>query len=155
MSTNGNAPGSFSIYKRYLPHWRADDVIYFVTWRLHKSNAPLRPEERTVVASALEYFHGFRYSLLAYVVMDDHVHVLVRMMPGLPLEKVLQSWKSYTANHFQRNFDRERSVWEQEYRDHIIRGEEELIKVVQYISDNPLIRWPDATSYQWVRVYDF
>jgi putative transposase len=68
---------TLTIYRGKLPHWRMDGSIYFVTWRLDGSQSPLEPNERTLVAHAIKHFAGERYELLAYVVMDDHVHVVV------------------------------------------------------------------------------
>ena len=40
-------------YRRNLPHWREDDVVYFVTWRLARAQAELAPDERELVASGV------------------------------------------------------------------------------------------------------
>jgi hypothetical protein len=63
---------TLSIYHRRLPHWRIDDSVYFVTWRLAKSQPLLKEEERTVVVDAIKEFVGQRYDVWAYVVMDNH-----------------------------------------------------------------------------------
>jgi len=57
-------PGDLEIYRRRLPHWRADNAVYFVTWRLRLGSMPLEPAERTIVAEAIEHFHEQRYRLL-------------------------------------------------------------------------------------------
>ena len=36
-------------YRRNLPHWRDDHVIYFVTWRLSSNQPELAPTERGLV----------------------------------------------------------------------------------------------------------
>jgi hypothetical protein len=41
-------PGEFRMYRRSLPHWRLDDAIYFVTWRLEKDQSPLTTIERVL-----------------------------------------------------------------------------------------------------------
>ena len=65
--------------RRRLPHWEYSDSIYFITWRLHKNQSSLIPEERSLVVEVLKYFDEKRYSLFSFVIMDDHVHVLVRL----------------------------------------------------------------------------
>ncbi len=145
---------NFDVYRRQLPHWRADTVIYFVTWRLHKGNVPLSPEERTVVARTIEHFHASRYWLLAFVVMDDHVHVLVRLGGDETLQKTVHTWKSYSANQLQRNFGRVGAVWQDESLDRIVRDADELDVKRQYIAHNPVKRWPDLQEYEWVRQFE-
>lgn len=142
------------IYKRHLPHWRSSHVLYFITWRLNIDTEPLSTDERTIVGQALEYFHAKRYWLLAYVIMDDHLHVIVRLNHDLKLENTVHTWKSYTVNQLQRQYSRKGSVWQQEYFDRIIRDGEELEIKLRYVAYNPVKRWPDATEYQWLRFFD-
>jgi REP element-mobilizing transposase RayT len=110
------------------------------------------PEERTVVFTALRHFHGQRYELIAAVVMDDHIHVLVRPEPPYELQRILHSWKSFTANQLQRQFGRVGWIWQAEYYDRIMRSEDELLETVPYLADNPRERWPDLEDYPWLIV---
>lgn len=146
------AGSNFKAYRRHLPHWRADHVIYFVTWSVASGCDNLNEEERTAVASAIEFFNNKRYWLLAYVVMDDHVHVLVRVSPEYSLEKVLHSWRSFTAHQFVRENHRIAPVWNQESYDRIVRDKDELDGFLQYIADNPTKRWPDQNEYPWLKI---
>jgi len=52
----------------------------------------------SVMQETLLIFDGERYRLLAWVVMPNHVHVLVQLDERFPLPEVLHSWKSYVAN---------------------------------------------------------
>ena len=140
----------FHIYRRKLPHWRAEGATYFVTWRIHHGQTELTESERTLVVSALWHFNDSRYRLHAFVVMNDHVHVLTTLKPCLVLESVVRSWKSFTANRMQKDTARLGSVWQDEYMDRIIRNEAEFIEKAQYILNNPRKRWPEITEYPWV-----
>ena len=86
-----------SIYRRKLPHWRQAGAVYFVTWRLHPSQPELTGDERTLVVASLEHFQKERYILFAHVVMDNHVHVLLKPIHENVLQPILHSWKSFTA----------------------------------------------------------
>ncbi len=127
---------SFDSYRRRLPHLRSAGATYFVTWRLEPGQAELTSDERSVVAGALRYFDADRYELLAYVVMDDHVHVLLSPLGTIRLQDVLHSWKSFTANQLQRAFGRLGRVWQEEYFDRIVRDEAELLEKANYILNN-------------------
>ena len=91
------------IYKRRLPHWRMSGSVYFVTWRLDQDQPELIPLERDVIASNIKYFDKQRYDLFAFVVMPDHVHVLVQPRNDFLLNQVVHSWKSYSAYKLQRD----------------------------------------------------
>ncbi|HXQ24590.1 MAG TPA: transposase [Candidatus Acidoferrales bacterium] len=139
----------FYSYKRRLPHWRLLGATYFVTWRLASGQSDLVPEERTAVASALHHFDVQRYDLLAWVVMNDHVHVLVAARPDHRLQDILHSWKSFTAHAFARN-GRQGAVWQDEYFDRVVRNEAEFVEKTQYMLNNPWKRWPELEEYPWV-----
>jgi putative transposase len=142
---------SLHIYRRNLSHWRMDGAVYFVTWRMSPGRPGLQANERTMVVEALCYFEGKRYELYAYVVMDDHVHVLVRPYENHSLEQIVHTWKSFTANRLQRESSRTGAVWQQESFDRIVRDENEWLEKIQYIMNNPLKRWPGLGEYAWVR----
>ncbi len=89
-------------YRRKLPHWRQDQVTYSVTWRLARGREEPDGSGRELVVAAIKSFDGQRYQLAAYVVMDDHVHVLLRPFAGYELKAILHSWKSFTAPQMQR-----------------------------------------------------
>lgn len=139
----------FSQYRRNLPHWRLTGATYFLTWRLHQAQTDLTPGERDRVVSALRHFDGERYTLLAYVVMNDHVHVLVRPHGGHRLEQTTHSWKSFTANRMQKESGRVGAVWQDESFDRIVRDEDEFWEKARYILDNPVKRWPGTGDYLW------
>jgi putative transposase len=140
----------FTTYRRKLPHWRLQGSVYFVTWPLAKTQPLLHPEERGLVADSIRHFDGQRYKLLAYVIMDDHVHVLVLPHEEISLEDILHSWKSFTAKRLRRSWKRSSPIWQDEYFDRIIRDEAELIEKTEYILGNPSKRWPETQDYPWV-----
>jgi REP element-mobilizing transposase RayT len=125
-----------------------------VTWRLHPSQVELDYDERTIVESAIRHFDGIRYTIYAWVVMNDHVHLVVRPEKGYELSSLLHTWKSYTANKFQRDRERIGPVWQDERYDRVIRNRQELMEVVKYIIDNPFRRWVDLKDYPWRGIHE-
>lgn len=98
---------------------------------------------------ALRRFDSERYALIAFVVMDDHVHVVVRPFEGRTLASLLHSWKSFTANRMQRESGRRGAVWQEESHDRIIRDDREYFEIITYILRNPQRRWPGSGGYWW------
>ena len=62
-----------------------------------------------LVEDAFRFFDGERYLLGTYVVMPNHVHVLVRPIGGHTLAEILHSWKSYTSNKINEAIGTERN----------------------------------------------
>ena len=78
---------------------------------------------------------GEQYDLLAWCVMPNHVHAVISSWT--PLERIVHSWKSYTAHVANGVLGLQGRFWAREYFDHIIRTEEELERTVVYVLDNP------------------
>jgi hypothetical protein len=140
-------------HPRHLPQLRLPESVYCITYRLDARNDSLSPDERTLVAANLEHFNEQRYRLAGYVVMDDHVHVMVMPLDGHELGAILHSWKSYTAKEINKLRASSGTRWMKDSRTEIMRSELETRTKLQYILDNPQRRWPDAADYPWVRLF--
>jgi REP element-mobilizing transposase RayT len=109
------------------------------------------PEIALIVERALLFFDGQRYRLLAWCVMPNHVHTLIRQEPGFPLGKIVQSWKSFTAKEINSWLGRSGKVWHPDYFDRFIRNDEHLSAALAYIEENPvkarLVK--DARGWLW------
>ena len=57
-----------------------------------------RPELSKIVADSLFYFNGDRYHLGDFVIMPNHVHLLVCLLDDIDLLKQCRSWKKFSAN---------------------------------------------------------
>ena len=90
-----------------------------------------------VVAQALRFFDGQRYHLDTFVIMPNHVHVLVQPLTGYSLTKIIHSWKSYTAREINKLLGRSGAVWMQESFDRIVRDWDALLRCRAYIARNP------------------
>jgi hypothetical protein len=96
-----------------------------------------RPEICRVVDDALSFFNGQRYALGEYIVMPNHVHVLLEPLGDHQLSEILHSWKSYSAKEINKIIGSRGSVWHRESFDHIVRSPGHLTRIEEYIRDNP------------------
>ncbi len=90
-----------------------------------------------LMESALKHFDGQRYQLGSFVIMPNHVHLLVQPAMGHTLSDILHSWKSFTSNQANRILGREGKFWQDESFDRIVRDEAEMIRYGEYIQQNP------------------
>jgi REP element-mobilizing transposase RayT len=90
-----------------------------------------------VVSTALEFFDGERYVLGEYVIMPNHVHVLVAPKEGHSLSSILHSWKRFSAREINRRAGRDGQLWQHESFDHLVRDAGSLAGFVRYIRENP------------------
>jgi REP element-mobilizing transposase RayT len=109
----------------------------------------LQDEAATEVQSALLHFDGLRYALMAWCVMPNHVHALVTTAHGWALNRIVHSWKSYTANKINAMLGRERRLWRREYYDHFVRTDEEYVATCAYIENNPVAARLASSPADW------
>jgi REP element-mobilizing transposase RayT len=90
-----------------------------------------------LLSDALLHFNRQRYFIPCFVIMPNHCHLVIRPFEGHDLERILQVCKGYVAREINRAIGARRTVWQQESFDRIIRDEEHLYRVIQYIGMNP------------------
>ena len=147
-------------WQRRLPHWVPEDSAVFVTWRLAGSVTPLcpgagprwlgQPRIAAICAQALLYGERvrFSYDLFAWVVMPNHVHVV--MKPIISLPEAMRWLKAATANRANVLLGRTGTAfWQREYFDRWIRSERQLAAVIDYVEDNPVRSGLAACSEEW------
>jgi putative transposase len=109
-----------------------------------------RPEVAKLVADALRFFDGERYDLHAWVVMPNHVHVVVHPEPPHTLSSILKSWKTYTAVHGNRILNRVgQPFWQNESYDHSCRDQDDHGRCSQYTLRNPAVAGLCADPRDW------
>jgi REP element-mobilizing transposase RayT len=96
-----------------------------------------RPELAEIVANALRHFDGERYHISDFVVMPNHVHVLMGLLTDHTLADVCYSWKKFTANRINRLVGRSGHFWQGESFDHLVRSPEQFEYLRGYTAANP------------------
>jgi hypothetical protein len=90
-----------------------------------------------VVAGTLHCFDGDRYVLGDFVVMPNHVHLLVGGMARNGMLKQVESWKKWSALKINEALGRRGRFWQDESFDHLVRNQDSFEKVRSYIAENP------------------
>jgi REP element-mobilizing transposase RayT len=109
-----------------------------------------RPEIAELVANALRFFAGERYQLNAWVVMPNHIHVVMWPLPNHTLSTIMQSWKRFTAREANKLLRRTgQTFWQPESFDHWIRNDEEHARCCRYVVNNPVKTKLCKTPEDW------
>ncbi len=91
---------------------------------------------KKIVEDALMFHHKERYDLIEWIVMPNHVHVLIKVNPNHSLSKIIHSWKSYTANKANKILGRKGKFWMNDYYDRYIRNDKHFQATIEYIRNN-------------------
>jgi len=109
-----------------------------------------RPDVALQVEQALLAADGRAYRLHAWVVMPNHVHLVVDVL-DLPLSKLLNLWEGRSARAANLRLERVGHFWEREYFDTRIRDSVRLNRAIRYTENNPvkagLVREPK--DWRW------
>lgn len=113
-----------------------------------------------LMANACLHFQDDRHVTFCCCVMPNHCHVVVKPLGDFELEHILDSWKGHVGFQVNKRLSRHGVVWQEESFDRIVRDEEHLFRIVQYIGNNaakaglPRDRWhrwvhPDWEAAGW------
>ena len=143
-----------------LKRYRQAHHLHFITFRCY-NRAPLleTAEARNIFELTLEkvrVWYGF--CLAGYVVMPEHVHLLVTEPEAAPLSLALQMLKQNVSGKLRRQNPRPvaknatrtgHPFWEQRYYDFNVWSEHKKIEKLRYIHRNPVERGLVCTPEDW------
>ena len=130
------------------------------------------PQQAQIVQDAFLHFADERYSLLAFMVMPSHHHWLfipdeswslsavaesiAKGQQRTPREIISHSIQSYTGTMCNRARGESGSYWQTETFDHWARDEAEMLRIIEYIENNPvkagLVERPEDWPWSSARI---
>ena len=133
-----------------VPSWiRPDEAVYFIT-------ICCDPRGRnqlcyTKIANALFESVAFRnqrneWWTCLFLLMPDHLHMLVSFPPSKDMQSVVSLWKHYGSAKL-------RIVWQRDFFDHRLRSEESFGDKANYILQNPVRQGLSAIAEDWPYVW--
>ena len=81
-----------------------------------------------------------------YIIMPNHIHMIliIQSNKNITISKIIQQFKGIITKELGY------SIWQKLFYEHIIRDNEEYIKIKQYIKDN-VSNWEDDIEYKKVQ----
>ena len=134
-----------------MPRRRAESDIYHVMLRgVGRQIIFEDPTDRRFFLVVLkEELNSHRGELLCWCLIDNHVHLLVRVAFE-ELSKMMQAIGSTYATFFNRRHDRVGHLFQDRFRSEPVDTEAYLLTVVRYIHQNPVKEGLSPTcSYRW------
>jgi putative transposase len=133
-----------------LKRYQQAESLHFITFSCYRRQPFLAdPSSKSLVEEILERTrsrHNAR--IYAYVLMHEHVHLLMNEPPTILVANFLKSLKQETSKKLKGD---RKQFWQARYYDRNIRGPEELSDVMQYIHQNPVKRGlvGEPQHYPW------
>lgn len=107
-----------------------------------------RVDMATLVEEELLVGHRRTYALQAWVLMPNHVHLVVDVWQT-PLSKLVKQWKGATAVTANRALGRRGQFWQEDYWDTLIKNAMHLAQAIRYVENNPTKARLVCDAKQW------
>jgi putative transposase len=133
-----------------LKRFQQAESLHFITFScFHRLPLLEAPGARETIETVLEQTRARHQArIYAYVLMPEHLHLLVNEPPQILLAQFLKAVKQITSRKL--NGPREK-FWQERYYDSNIHGEKARSEVIRYIHRNPVKRGLVASpgDYPW------
>lgn len=116
-------------FRKRVEHYL--DQGYGACWLKHVAVA-------TTVQETLQKWDDDKYRLISWVIMPNHVHILIELMGDSSLSNIMHSIKSYTAHESNKILGKKGAFWFVESFDRYIRHGKHYTNVIRYIENNPV-----------------
>lgn len=118
---------------------------------LGKGSAVLRDERAAAAVEAVLWsLDGERYQLLAWSVMPNHVHALITLSPGVPVDEIVTAWKTDSTRRVNHELGRSGQLWHPDAIDQAVDQPNDIARLKTVIAMNPdqaaLSDWPFSGS---------
>ncbi len=108
------------------------------------------PIQRQIVTDTLLQYHGDFYQAHCFVIMPNHIHLLVRPWNGQNPETLLLLWMRSISQSMGQNVQLKGGLWHSDTWIRIIRNEEHWLRAMRYTLRNPeRAKLPHGQSTVW------
>ncbi|MEO0110283.1 MAG: transposase [candidate division WOR-3 bacterium] len=127
--------------KRHQPiHFYLDNTFYFLTAHTYQDQPILSSDSYKIMLlkKIRKWLKEYHYNLFAWVILDNHYHLLFQTQKGADLPKItakIHTGFSYEVN--KRENKQGRKIW-QNYWDKCLRSEKDFWRHFNYVHHNPI-----------------
>jgi putative transposase len=133
-----------------LKRFQQAEALHFITFScFHRLPLLDAPEAKCTIEAVLEETSARHQArIYAYVLMPEHVHLLINEPPSILLAQFLKAFKQITSRKLRGPREK---FWQERYYDSNIHGEDARSEVIRYIHRNPVKRGLVASpgEYPW------
>jgi putative transposase len=134
------------------PRLEFNGAIYHVFQRGNNResifNNPI--EKGYFIKQIKEYMGLYEFELFAYIIMDNHYHLMIRTNE-VPLNKIMHSINNVYSKFYNYRNKRTGHVFEERYNSKLVEDDAYLIWLLRYIHRNPVRAHmcDDVRKYKW------
>lgn len=138
-----------SVYRRFRDHRLPSLITTNVADR-----APLlaNPDAAAALEHALvEARDELRFELLAWVIMPDHMHLVVQLPDRVSSDSVMRLVKGRFSRRWNHRRRAGGPLWQTRFHERVLTSERALLAAVEYVHANPVVAGlvDVAGDYEW------
>ena len=128
--------------------------VTFLTWQRRRLFV-VEPYARLFLKTVYGYRRAGKFLVHAFVLMPEHVHMLLTPANDVTLERAMQLIKGGFSHAFGQDFGKKKEVWQRGFTDHRIRDTADFDGHRKYIHENPVVRRlvSSAEEYRYCSAY--
>jgi putative transposase len=162
------------------PNFDPDHLYFITTTAVERVHIFSRDCIKQVIVKSLQFIHTQHWiNLYAFVIMPNHIHLMVRFFPGYQLPGVMRDFKKFTSKQIFHSFEEHSDqevlgflsraaqsspkqtfkVWEDDYDARNVFSSDFLWQKLEYIHHNPcrpqwkLAKKPEEYAWSSARYY--
>jgi len=134
-----------------LTHRTSPGSTYFVTTKAWQSTSVFQVTEvaEILIGKLLEYQSKSNYLLHEFVVMPDHLHLLITPAESASLEKAMQLIKGGSSYEIHRIRGKKAQIWQSGFHESRVRDRNDYKTKLDYIHFNPVVAKLVARPQDW------
>jgi REP element-mobilizing transposase RayT len=116
------------------------DAVYHISIRgNNKQNILGTVEDKKIFLGLLNKFKlRFGFKLYGLVLMDNHAHLVIRVVNNFSISKIMQAINLSFSFKFRKKYSYSGYVWQGRFRSKVIDGDRYIFNCLEYIHNNPV-----------------
>jgi REP element-mobilizing transposase RayT len=131
----------------------SNNAVYHVTFRGNNRQMILKEDEdkESFLRTLSKYKQRFKFSLYAFVLMNNHVHLAIGTNHLFNISKIMQAILLSYSQKFRKKYSYSGHVWQGRFKSNVIEDDSYILKVIEYIHNNPVRAKisPSPNKYPW------
>lgn len=122
------------------PRYLIVGAEYHVTAKINREEFALEPKEikEMFIQTVKRAKEKYSFRLKNFVIMDNHIHFLIKPGKGENLSKIMQWILGVFAKLYNKHYNLNGHVWYDRFKSKIIESLQQLISTFGYICNNPV-----------------
>ncbi len=135
------------------------NAVYHISIRGNNKLSILQADKDKIsfLESLSKFKLRFKFKLYAFVVMDNHAHLIVESSHKTNISKIIQALTLSYSVKFRKKYPYTGYVWQGRFKSNIIDNEDYILKCIEYIHNNPvrvgIVNDPQDYSWSSYRFY--